>query len=179
MAEFIPPQRLEPGAHLPNVQATYIDLHRLLSIFLASRAFSDLIHAPAGHSQELQDPLFRLQECEEDEISRILLNLAITARVVDDAHGRILDLVASSCGRLVQDLNRPERSVELELREACNKVIHAHGRNFDVEHNATGRPYLTPTVYLYGQQGGTEWKATLDIVEFAKQYASCVAAVRG
>jgi len=179
MAEFIPPQPAAPDAHLPNVEATYIDLHRLLSIFLASKAFADRINAPAGHAQELQDPLFMLQACEEDEISRILLSVAITARVVDDARGRILDLVALTCGELIPDIQRPERGVQLELREACNKIIHAHRRHFDVEHNVHGRPYLTPTVYLYGQQGGAEWKATIDIVEFAKQYASCVAAVRG
>lgn len=179
MAEFIPPQEPGPGAHLPNVEATYIDLHRLLSIFLASRAFADLIEAPAGHAQELHDPLFTLQACEEDEIARILLGLAITARVVDDAHARVLDLVALPCGRLFPDVHRPERSVDLELREACNKIIHAQRRNFDIERNANERPYLTPTVYLYGQQGGTEWKATLDIVAFAKQYTSCVAAARG
>jgi hypothetical protein len=179
MAEFRPPQNVEPGAHLPNVQATHIDLHRLLSIFLASRTFADLIAAPAGHAQELQDPLFRLQECEEDEISRILLSLAITARVVDDAHGRILELVAMPCGMLVPDTRRPETSVDLELREACNKIIHSDRRHFDIEHNETGRPYLTPTIYLYGQQGRLEWKATLNVVEFAKQYVSCVAAVRG
>ncbi|MEX3917943.1 hypothetical protein AB4Y43_17125 [Paraburkholderia sp. BR10872] len=179
MAEFIPPQEPVPGAHLPNVEATFIDLHRLLSIFLASRGFADLIEAPAGHAQELHDPLFKLQGCEEDEISRILLSLAITARVVDDAHARVLELVAGTCGRLIPDVRNPERSVNLELREACNKVIHAQRRNFDIEHNDNGRQYLTPTIYLYGQQGATEWKAVLDIVEFAKQYASCVAAVRG
>jgi hypothetical protein len=178
MAEFIPPQAA-PGAHLPNVRATFVDLHRLLSIFLASNAFADLIRTPVGHVQELQDPFFILQDCEEDEISRILLNLAVTARVVDDARGRVLDLVGSSCGRLVKDVRRPERSSVLELRDACDKIIHAHCRNFDVEHNASGRRYLMPTVYLYGQLHGSEWKATLDIVEFSKEYVSCVAVMHG
>lgn len=30
--------------------------------------------------------------------------------------------------------------------------------------------YLTPMIYLYGRHGGSEWKATLDVIKFAKQY---------
>ncbi|WP_175914462.1 hypothetical protein [Burkholderia metallica] len=179
MAEYIPPQGTGQGAHLPNIQATHIDLHRLLAIFLASKEFADRIEAAQGHNAELQDPLFRLQECEGDEISRILLSLAVTARVVDDAHDRIFDLAAGPYGTLLRNVERPEERGDLELREACNKIIHASRWHFDVEHNANGRSYLTPTMYIYGSFGGRGWKAILDVVEFAKQYFNTAAAVRG
>ncbi|WP_257251531.1 hypothetical protein ACJ51O_37295 (plasmid) [Burkholderia pyrrocinia] len=180
MAEFIPPQGVGRGAHLPNIQATYIDLHRLLAIFLASKEFADRIEAAEGHNAELHDPLFILQECESDEISRILLSLAVTARAVDDAHNEVLELVADVCGTLIRDMDRPHEFVALELREACNKIIHADRWNFDVETNDRLRSYLTPTMYLYGRsQNGRNWKATLNVVEFAKQYVGSVAIVRG
>jgi hypothetical protein len=179
MAEFIPAQEEVGGRanHLPNVAATLIDLHRLVSIFLASRSFADLIEAPAGHAMEVHNPLFKLQECEEDEISRILLTLAITARVVDDANARLLEIFALPCGTLVPDIRRPEASEPLGMREACNKIVHATRRRFDVERNANGRPYLVPTLYFYGAQGIREWKATLDVIAFAKEYASSVVLV--
>ena len=174
MAEFIPPQPAAPDAHLPNVEATYIDLHRLLSIFLASKAFADRINAPAGHAQELQDPLFMLQACEEDEISRILLSVAITARVVDDARGRILDLVALTCGELIPDIQRPERGVQLELREACNKIIHAI--DFRPVYDHVDRPvagggdaqvwHLDGQIELAGVQSKKDWEAVLNVQEF-------------
>ncbi|WP_321959290.1 hypothetical protein [Burkholderia cenocepacia] len=179
MAEFIPPQVAGRGAHLPNIQATYIDLHRLLAIFLASKEFADRIEAAEGHNAELHDPLFRLQECEADEISRILLSLAVTARAVDDAHNGVLELVAGVCGTLIPDVDRPDETIALELREACNKIIHADYWHFDLERNERLRPYLMPTMYLYGRrQRGRHWKAVLDVVEFAKQYVSSVAPVR-
>jgi hypothetical protein len=178
MAEFIPPQEeIVRPAHLPNVPGTLVELHRLASIFLASKGFASLIGAAAGHAEELHDPVFRLQQIEEDEISRILLAPAITARVVDDANDCVLDLVAGSCGTRVNDTDNPVVSRPLELREACNKLIHAERRRFDVEHTAEGRPYFTPTLYLYGLQGRTQWKATLDVIAFAKEYTSCVTAL--
>jgi hypothetical protein len=178
MAEFIPPQEEvgRPG-HLPNVSATLVELHRLVSIFLASKSFASLIVAAAGHAAELHDPVFQLQQVEEDEISRILLTLAITARVVDDANNRPLNLVAGACGILVPDTHNPDVSRPLDLREACNKLIHAERRRFDVEHTEEGRPYFMPTLYLYGLRGRTQWKATLDVIAFAKEYTSCVAAL--
>ncbi|HHL4081431.1 hypothetical protein [Burkholderia sola] len=180
MAEFVPQQGTVRGAHLPNIQATYIDLHRLLAIFLASKEFAERIEATQGHNAELRDPLFVLQECEEDEISRILLSLAVTARAVDDAHNQVLELVAGVCGTLTRDLTTPDATIALELREACNKIIHADYWHFDLEANERGRSYLTPTMHIYGRtQGGRNWKATLDVVEFAKQYVNSVAVVRG
>ncbi|CAB3772238.1 hypothetical protein GQ57_33160 [Burkholderia sp. MSh2] len=180
MAEYIPPQGVGRGAHLPNIQATYIDLHRLLAIFLASKEFADRIEEAQGHAAELGNPLFRLQECEADEISRILLSLAVTARAVDDAHDRIFELAAGPCGTLCRNVERPDDTTDLELREACNKIIHANHWHFDMEENASGRSYLTPTMYIYGSsQGGRGWKAILDVVEFAKQYVNTVAAMRG
>ncbi|RQV08977.1 hypothetical protein DF047_13555 [Burkholderia cenocepacia] len=179
MAEFVPLQGAVRGAHLPNIQATYIDLHRLLAIFLASKEFADRIDVAQRHSAELRDPLFILQECEEDEISRILLSLAVTARAVDDAHDQVLELVAGVCGTLIRDMTAPDVAIALELREACNKIIHADYWHFDIETNEHGRSYLTPTMYIYGRnQGGRNWQAILDVVAFAKEYVNNVALVR-
>ena len=176
MAEFVPPNEAQgrPG-HLPDAAGTLVELHRLLAIFLSSKGFADLVEAEFQHGAELHDPIYVLQEVEEAEVSRILLTLAITARVLDDANERLPGLDEVQCGTLISDLRHPDNSRPLTLRDAANKVIHATKRRVDIEYNMRGRPYLQPFLYLYGQLGATEWKATLDVIAFAKHYSTYVA----
>jgi hypothetical protein len=171
MAEHKSPQEgIYKEGHFPRTEVALLELHRLMAIFLASKAFAALRTLDPG---EGQDPIYKLQECEEDEITRILLMLAITARVIDDREGRVYDLVGSSCGKLIRNTAAP-REEELSLREACNKIIHAKKIRLDVEEDERGQPYLGPYIYVYGEQGGAEWKAAMDIIAFAKEYASIV-----
>jgi hypothetical protein len=63
MAELIPPnEEIGRPGHLPNVPGTLVELHRLVSIFLASEGFARLIGAAARNSAELHDPMFQLQQ---------------------------------------------------------------------------------------------------------------------
>jgi hypothetical protein len=175
VAEYIPPNDGHGRAgHLPDAASTLVELHRLLAIFLASKGFADLVEAGVHDAAELHDPIFALQEVEDSEISRILLAVAITARVLDDANERVLNEIAGECGTLLQDMREPENSVPLSLREACNKIIHASKLRVDLENNDRGRSYLQPFLYLYGQRNRIDWKATLDVIAFAKQYSTYV-----
>lgn len=99
--------------------------------------------------------------------------LAITARVIDDREGRTFGLAGTSCGKLQKDTLCPEEK-DLALREACNKIIHAEKLRVDLEEGESGQSYLNPYIYIYGRQRGTEWKATIDVIVFAKEYVSCV-----
>ena len=61
MAEYAPPRAddaLWRREHLPSAQSVLIELHRLVSIFFASRGFAESIAAPDGHGEELGDGLF-------------------------------------------------------------------------------------------------------------------------
>lgn len=167
MAEMIPQgQGVFKEGYKPNTKIAIMELHRLVCIFLASREFAGLRDGPT-HVLDVWDCL---QEAEEDEITRILLSVAITARVIDDLADGVFDFVAEDCGTLEQaNIKKP-----LSLREACNKIIHATKIRFDVEHNASGQAYVTPYIYLYGNKNGVEWRATLDVLEFAREYVGCV-----
>ena len=168
MAEFIPQQSQQKEGHFPNTENTVVELHRLLSIFLASKHFAELCTYYPG---EKFDPIFQIQEVELDEITRIILNLAITARVIDDREGKIFWLVGSDCGTLQKDLSIQVVNT-LEIREACNKIIHAEKVRFDVEELGVQK-YLNPIIYLYGTtQQGKEWRAQLDVIKFCKEYVS-------
>ena len=169
MPEFIPQQARRTEGHFPNTGHMVVELHRLLSIFLASQHFAELCTKYPG---EGFDPLYKIQEVESDEITRILLNLAITARVIDDREEHVFEIFGSDCGTLQKD-QRSQDCVVLELREACNKIIHAEKVRFDVEELAEQK-YLNPIVFLYGNQQGRNWRVQLDIVKFCKEYVSTV-----
>jgi len=170
MAEYKNPQEDDfKSGHFPNTSNTVLELHRLLSIFLASKNFAALRTNFPG---EGFDPIFQIQDVEDDEVTRLLLTLAITARVIDDRQGQILDRVGSNCGKLEKNIGEPIDEI-LSLREACNKIIHAKKIRFDVEVDA-GQSYLNPFIYLYGEHNGKNWKATLDVVAFSKDYFSLV-----
>jgi len=169
MAEFIPEQQLGNEGHFPNTQNTIIELHRLLSTFLASKGFAELC---TNYPGEGFDPIYKIQEVEGDEITRVLLNLAITARVIDDREDGIFVLFGADCGILQRDLTSPD-VVALSLREACNKIIHASKVRFDVEELGLQR-FFNPIIYLYGNLNGRDWRVQLNVIDFCKAYVSTV-----
>jgi len=169
MPEFIPQQLPEREGHFPNTGNTIVEIHRLLAIFLSSRKFAELCVNYPGKGF---DPIYKIQEVEADEITRILLSLAVTARVVDDREGKVFELVGSDCGVLQKDMARAD-CAPLEIREACNKIIHAQKVRFDVEEIGVQK-YMNPIIYLYGTLQNKEWRATLDVIKFCKEYVTLV-----
>ena len=170
MAELIPQEPQRKEGHFPNTDNSIIELHRLLSIFLASRSFAELC---INYPGEGFDPIYKIQEVESDVNTRILLSLAITARVIDDREDQVFGLLGSDCGILQKDLSSDVAIDILEIREACNKIIHADKIRFGVEELGVQR-YLNPIIYLYGNQRGNEWRAQLDVIKFCKEYISIV-----
>jgi hypothetical protein len=170
MTEYVPPDAgVFKEGYKPNTETVILELHRLLAIFLSSRSFAELREG-SGESWESID---HIQQYEEDEITRILLAIAITARVIDDREQRVFDLVAGDCGTL-SHVGSNEIS-PLTLREACNKIIHAQKVRFDVSITEAGQQYLNPTIYLYGKrQNRAEWKVELNVLVFAREYVSCL-----
>jgi hypothetical protein len=169
MAELIPKQLLGNEGHFPNTESTIVELHRLLSTFLASKHFAELC---TNYPGEGFDPICKIQEVEGDEITRVLLNLAITARVIDDREDGIFCLFGADCGSLQRDITAPD-VVSLSLREACNKIIHANKVRFDVE-ELGAQQYFNPIIYLYGNLHGKEWRVQLNVIDFCKAYVSTV-----
>lgn len=172
MAEFTSPQE---GAftegYRPNTEHAALELHRLLAIFLASPSFAKLRKG----NGERWEAIDHLQQFEDDEITRILLSAAVTARVVDDRESGVFDLVADPCGILAETKDGETTEIPLTLREACNKIIHAKKIRFDVGETDERQPYINPTIYLYGaRSNGLKWKATLDVIKFAEEYVSVV-----
>jgi hypothetical protein len=149
--------------HLPDMQVVFLDLYRLLTIFLASRHLAEL------RTETNIDPITALQDPEMDEITRILISTAVIARIIDDRDNHFLSQQNTECGWLIKNLENPDENCDLTLREACNKIIHAKKIRTDLEVE-NHKSYLNPMMYFYGTHRDIEWKACLDIVEFVKKY---------
>ncbi|MDR7268664.1 hypothetical protein J2X20_001293 [Pelomonas saccharophila] len=107
------------------------------------------------------------------EISRLLIRVATYFRVKADSdmwdHGHWLHADFQGTGVLCPDMTVPAVTVPLELREACNKIIHATTVHFDGTPDIGGqRGALNPFVHLYGHLGKKRWKAELNLVEFCR-----------
>lgn len=172
MAEYTSPQEgVFKQGYSPNTEHAALEVHRMLAIFLASPVFAKLRKG----NGERWEAIDHLQQFEEDEITRILLSSAVTARVVDDREGGALNNLAGPCGVLAETRAGTTNEVPLTLREACNKIIHAKKIRFDVEETEERQPYINPTIYLYGtRSNGAEWRATVDIIAFAQEYVSVI-----
>lgn len=106
--------------HYPNVSNVLLDIYRLLTIFMAAEAISEL-DVPQSYGN---DPLQQFGDFESDEITRILLTVAATVRVIDDRESRLFDFLSFDCGSLTRDVASPGESTALTIREACNKILH-------------------------------------------------------
>lgn len=170
MAEWENPYYFDSG-YCPDIEVIRLDLYRLLNQFLASQSLSEKcdVDGELFHAMHSLDSFFEI------ESTRILLSSAVIARVLDDKN-KDLKQYNTSCGVLTPDLNNPKEIVDLQLREACNKIIHATKIKYDVEvvrHGYTQR-YFNPYIYYYGSLGKKHWKAKLSIIDYVKKFTDNV-----
>jgi hypothetical protein len=161
-----------PPDHHPNISNVVLDIYRLVTIFLSSEKIAELTVSP--HYGE--DPLRQFDEFERDEITRILLTVAITVRVIDDRSARLMNLLAGPCGELVPDMSNPQ-SEALDIREACNKIIHSLKIQPEKRPLPSGVVVLVPRILLFGHSRGGDWKATLDVVNFCRECTAMLKAL--
>lgn len=151
-----------------------LDLYRLITCFYSSITFAEY-----GEDYDYDRVRELQQEYEESEIVRLLVNIAVMARIVDDRNEPFPEQFRIQCGKLIVDLSEPTKLEPLSLREACNKIIHAKEFNWDIEQlkNEDDLPYpttryLAPRIYLYGAHGTNNWKAILEVSKFVRLSAS-------
>lgn len=154
-----------------EVEEVHLDLYRLLNQFVAEEKMALLIEQDAWlfHAVDIVGHFF------DTETQRILIHAAVVARVKDDNEDESrlkLGNFETACGVLVEDLNEPDRVTPLNLREACNKIIHALRFHYDID--VEPRRVVNPIIYLYGTRGAKNWKATIKVVDFVKHYINNV-----
>ena len=142
---------------------------RLLTIFLASKPLNTMRDGKPDSGPGI------LSTYERPEIEHLLLQIAILCRTADDnaTHGRtICPRRNPIVGKLYPDASKTD-CIDLNLREACNKIIHQRRVNYEVVAGEyPWNSYCQPLLYIYGtKKRNTEWKAELDVKEFC--YSLC------
>lgn len=174
MAEFERPDYLHRG-HLFNPAPIRRDLWLLLLIFLADQRYAELTEDEFYEDGYAQPLLGLNSEFSEDETTRILLSSAIALRAIDDRDGGVLGRLRP-CGELQPDVT--VESVEtLNMREACNKIVHTEMMHFDIERldggpiaDRTMAPnFVQPTLYLYGTHRQARWRVVLDVIAYVRE----------
>lgn len=143
------------------------DLNRLLSVFMLMKRFADLLNEEYA-SQKDKDPLSRLHTgFTEDEIVHLLISTAIYNRTQldhlqemhDDPEEITFEPVEGSCGTLYPNIDDAD-SKELNLRDACNKIIHAKRIYIDESKKMN--------LFVHGTYKSKKWKAILDIPNYVR-----------
>jgi hypothetical protein len=153
-----------------NNKTVLRDLYRLLTVVMADAAIA--------HECDAGDPLVGLRkDFMYDELLHLLVSTAVMNRLHEE-HKRAADPALPDaghlCGRLIPDfLEDPERVLDLSLREACNKIMHAG----DITHEAddyadrSGLIVLPNTLILRGKYNGRHWRTYLWLLDYIRASA--------
>ncbi len=154
------------SSHSPSIPALRSDLHLLLSIVLASQQIAEWADMDIRRGRDV----FDISRYEDDSITRLLLSTAITLRVLDDREKYKLSMFSYSCGTLIKDISTVVDSVSiLSLRDACNKIVHAEGVEFNRCETINGTVYIRPLLNLTGVEKKSKWRATIDLVAYVRE----------
>lgn len=140
------------------------NIHLLLATFMASEATTRKV---AGESLAVQDA-FGLAEAEDAAIRLRLAAVAIGIRMLSDRFtpGTWDDHDLARCGTLRKD-REAGGFEDLNLREACNKVVHA--KEVTIQRSNVGlSSCLEGAIHLCGIYDRKEWAASLSVYDFCR-----------
>lgn len=128
--------------------------YHLATLFLASNSIRELSRRHPG----AQFDIFSIYE--PQEIKLLLISIAIQLRMIDDLmknYGRS-NYIPTKVTGTIQFTKEPE-ALEMSLRDACNRVIHAKSLSIVTE--------TTAEVSLAGRDGKRgDWSAVLGVMPF-------------
>jgi len=134
------------------------ELINLVSICISSKTNHQL-----SDTLVTQNKILNIFYCEEALIQEYLISTAIKLRMIDDqfrAQGKIFNVDK------VGTLRTGSTNIDLDLREACNKTIHAVKFVPQIRKKRGGKRYYIPKVKLHGERDHNPWEASLDIKQY-------------
>lgn len=139
------------------------DIYYLLVLFSASKLLAE-----KESPENLTSFRALRSQFEQSEATKQLISIAVCLRnFLDSNRNRTYKIHKKYLKQIVGKLKYGGKKQEdLIFREACNKIIHATDLEFKMIRTKQ-KDYILPTVYLYGEHGGVEWKATLNVLDFA------------
>ncbi len=136
----------------------------LLAIFNSSNANHKLLDPLAT------DNLLPIYYTEWNIIQEKLISTAIKLRMIDDQFKK-LSKEPVFLNNKTGVLKTKNKTIDLTLREACNKIIHAvkfSPKNY-TRNGLESRKHFLPKVNLEGDYHKKGWKATLDIKKYVSE----------
>jgi hypothetical protein len=147
-----------------------LSLYRLISHVLSSNQIRKL-----STKKELNELSGITLDHEESEIVHLLIETAIHARITEE---RFLSDFAEfkpsvpvdpvEVGKLWQPESK-SKPAKLNLRDACNKIVHARKITFNPSGKKQGDDRVSTKIYLFGQQQKQLWRACVDIPKFVTE----------
>jgi hypothetical protein len=107
------------------------------------------------------------EEIKESEVIRLAVEIAVQYRIMEsNVKDQHWTKNIMSVGILNPNVEF-EECVDLTVREACNKIIHAETFGFDVQKfRGRNAHYFRPFFNIKGTKGKTSWYAYIDVIFF-------------
>jgi len=129
--------------------------YNLLTIFASSKEIALFENAKYSQLIDIKNRF------ETSKASKNLITLAIITRNILDSKTYSISSSELTCGIL----NENGKTTNLEIREACNKIVHAQHIDF-VEISEREYSYLSSKIQLSGERHTKKWTAEFDVYEF-------------
>lgn len=145
-----------------KIENVYRDLFYLLTIFLSDEKIAKTFRSN-------KDQLHKICGVNDDEIARLVINCATTARIIMDQKKKNTN-GTHSVGIWIENTKKPNKIKKLSIREACNKIIHAKELQFEVKKVKKDIYSLKPKLILIGDYNDQTWEVEINIIEFIRKY---------
>jgi hypothetical protein len=141
--------------HAINTYELRKNLFRLISLFMG---LSAILEDKEGFMEDLKSSvLFKeYPHLFEEEFSKLILEIAINARVLDDIIKSDAKYKNLNAFEDAQPMGIIDEELFYSPREAINKIIHADYVGHDIRTDNV-KPYYMPAMLLTGCKGRKEW----------------------
>lgn len=140
-------------------EALDLEIYKLYCLYTSSSILHGLV-------RQFPNINWLLETFEQSELSKKIISIAVIIRNQEDT--RITKKSKDSIvGELIPDEHNPINVEKLNLREACNKIVHALDINFQpgIAHLTETTP-LSEIMEFGGEFRGKNWIAKIDILKF-------------
>lgn len=142
------------------------NLFRLTSLFMG---LSAILEDKEGFLENLKSSvLFKeYPQLFEEEFSKLILEIAINARVLDDLIKNDSQYKNLNAFKNLQPMGIIDEELFYSPREAINKIIHADYVGHDIRTDDV-KPYYMPAMLLTGSKGKKEWSSEIYLLPLCK-----------
>ncbi len=152
--------------HIINSSELKKSIFRLISLFMG---FSGILDDKESFIQDFKNSLLfkEYSHLFQEEFSRLILQIAINARVLDDLIRKYQEDKDLNAFNNIEIMGIIDEEVFYSPREAINKIIHAQYVGHDIRTDDI-KPYYMPSLQLMGNRGNKEWIAEIFLLPFCK-----------